>query len=210
MRRTFFLGMGFGAFVAALLTMFVLGVRPDLAEAVRLPMFWVKLAFAGTLLAASALAAVRLQRPGVPLAWLPAAVAMPVLAMWCFAAFALARAHPEEWPQLVLGDMWLMCTALIVALSVPVLVGVLWGMRGGLLPARPRLAGGAAGLAAGATAALIYTLHCPEMNAPFVAVWYSVGMLVPAGLGALLGPRLLRNSGTEPDLSRAGVRPARF
>ena len=40
--------------------------------------------------------------------------------------------------------------------------------------------------------ALVYTLHCPEMEAPFLAVWYLLGMLIPAAAGALLGPRLLR------------------
>src|SRR5690348_11431169 len=139
MRRTFFLGMGCGAFVAALLTLFLLGVRPDLAEAVQLPVFWIKLAFAGTLMAAAVLGARRLAGPGKPPAWLPAVVALPVLAVWCFAAFALARVNPEAWPELLLGKMWAMCTSLIVVLSLPVLIGVLLGMRGGLLPARPRL-----------------------------------------------------------------------
>jgi hypothetical protein len=47
-------------------------------------------------------------------------------------------------------------------------------------------------LLAGATGALVYTLHCPELAAPFLAVWYLLGMLVPAAVGLLLGSRLLR------------------
>jgi hypothetical protein len=54
------------------------------------------------------------------------------------------------------------------------------------------LAGGAAGLVAGSVAAFAYAVHCTEMQAPFLAVWYVIGMLVPAFAGALLGPRLLR------------------
>ena len=50
----------------------------------------------------------------------------------------------------------------------------------------------AAGLAAGAVGALVYTLHCPELEAPFLALWYVLGMLLPAALGAWVGPRLLR------------------
>ena len=45
------------------------------------------------------------------------------------------------------------------------------------------------GLAIGA---LAYTLHCPELAAPFLAIWYVLGMLIPTAFGAWLGPRLLR------------------
>jgi hypothetical protein len=45
---------------------------------------------------------------------------------------------------------------------------------------------------AGALGALAYVLHCPELEAPFLAVWYLLGMLIPAGVGALVGPRVLR------------------
>ena len=49
-----------------------------------------------------------------------------------------------------------------------------------------------AGLFAGAAGASIYTLHCPEMDAPFIAVWYLSGILIPAIVGLVLGSRLLR------------------
>lgn len=58
-------------------------------------------------------------------------------------------------------------------------------------PTRLRLAGAAAGLAAGAVGAPVYCLHCPELSAVFVGFWYLLGMLIPAALGALLGPRVL-------------------
>jgi hypothetical protein len=44
---------------------------------------------------------------------------------------------------------------------------------------------------AGAVGALVYTLHCPELGAPFLGIWYVLGMLAPALLGAALGPRIL-------------------
>jgi len=62
----------------------------------------------------------------------------------------------------------------------------------GLAPTRPAQAGGAAGLLAGAAGAAVYALHCPEMAAPFLGIWYVLGMAIPALLGAVLGPRLLR------------------
>jgi hypothetical protein len=76
-------------------------------------------------------------------------------------------------------------------LSVPVFVAVMLAMKG-LAPTRLRLAGAAAGLASGSLGALVYTLHCPEMAAPFLSIWYLLGVLIPTGIGALLGPRLLR------------------
>jgi len=54
------------------------------------------------------------------------------------------------------------------------------------------LLGLCAGLLAGAAGAVVYALHCPELDAPFLFVWNSLGMLLPAALGAGLGPKLLR------------------
>ena len=76
-------------------------------------------------------------------------------------------------------------------LSLPVLVMLVMALRG-LAPTRLRAAGLAAGLAAGAIAASIYALHCDESTLPFLTVWYVIGIALPAGLGAAVGPRLLR------------------
>jgi hypothetical protein len=189
--RRYAIAMGWGAFAATLLMAVLLGVRPDLSEAALLPMFWVKLVFAASLAAASLLAAMRLSRPGASLARVPGALAAPVLAMWVLAAISLGRAAPAQWPDLFLGQTWRSCPFLIAALSVPVFVAVLWAMKG-LAPTRLRLAGGAAGLLAGTTGALVYTLHCPELAAPFLGFWYLLGILIPVSAGLLLGPRLLR------------------
>jgi hypothetical protein len=190
-RPRFALALGWGACGATLLMAIMLGVRPDLAAAALLPMFWAKLVYAGALAAGSLVAAMRLSRPGAALGRAPAALAAVVIAMGSLAAATLARAEASQWPALLLGQTWRSCPFLIAALSVPVFIAVLWAMKG-LAPTRLRLAGGAAGLLAGATGALVYTLHCPELAAPFLAVWYLLGMLVPAAVGLLLGPRLLR------------------
>jgi len=185
------LAMGWGAFAATLLMALTLGVRPDIAEAALLPMFWAKVGYAGALTAGSLIAAMRLSRPGAALAAAPNLLAAAVIAMWALAALALGRAPRAQWEQLLLGDTWRTCPFLIAMLSAPVLAAVLWAMKG-LAPTRLRLAGGAAGLLAGTTGALVYSLHCPELAAPFLGVWYLIGMLIPAAAGALLGPRLLR------------------
>ena len=191
LERRFTIALGWGAFGATLLMAIMLGVRPDLSEAVRLPMFWVKLAFPAALLAGALLAASRLARPGVRLGRVPAAIAAPVLAMWLLAVVALLSAAPAERAQLIYGDTWASCPFNVAILSAPAFVALMWAMKG-FAPTRLALAGAAAGLLAGALGASVYALQCPEMESPFLAVWYLLGMLIPTAVGAMLGPRLLR------------------
>jgi len=80
---------------------------------------------------------------------------------------------------------------LIVLLSVPTFPAVFWAVKS-LAPTQLRLAGAVAGLLASSTATIVYCLHCPEMSPAFWSVWYAIGMLLPAGIGAWLGPKLLR------------------
>lgn len=177
---------------ATLLLLFVfLGVRADLAEAMRLPMFWVKLLVPVAVAAATLLATARLSRPGARLGVLPLLMATPLLALLSFAAVVLLATAPMERAALILGRTWAACPMLIAALAVPSFVGVFRAMQG-LAPTRPLLAGAVAGLLAGSVATAVYALHCPEMAAPFVAVWYLLGMAIPVGVGGFLGPRLLR------------------
>ena len=184
------LALGAGLIGAGLLMVLLLGVRPDIADAVRLPMFWVKLAFPAALAAGALLAAVRLSRPGVAIGRAGAVLAAPVLAIWVLAALALLGA-PQDHAMLVWGETWTACLVNIPLLSVPAFVAVFWVMKT-LAPVRPALAGAAAGLLAGALSAIIYALHCPELAAPFIGIWYLLGMMIPAALGAAVGPRLLR------------------
>jgi len=189
--RRYAAALGWGAFGATLLMAIVLGVRSDLAAAVRLPMFWMKLAFPACLALGALYAATRLSRPGVQLGRAPAAIVAPVLALWLLAAFVLATADAGEREALIFGSTWIVCPLLVAMLSLPVFVAAMWAMKG-LAPTRLASAGAAAGLLAGSLGALIYALHCPEMEAPFLAIWYLLGMLIPTAAGALIGPRLLR------------------
>ena len=51
LQRRYAMALGWGAFGTTLLMAILLGVRPDVTEAARLPMFWVKLAFPAALFA---------------------------------------------------------------------------------------------------------------------------------------------------------------
>jgi len=190
-RQRYALALGWAAFGAVLLTAVLLGVRADLAQAARLPMFWMKLGFVAALAAIALPVNLRLARPGARLGGLPAGLAVIVLLMWATAALVLLLANPDERAGLILGETWRTCPFNIAGLALPGLVGFLWAMKG-LAPTRLRLAGAAAGLLSGAVAAVAYTLHCPELQAPFLAVWYLLGVLIPAAMGALIGPWLLR------------------
>jgi hypothetical protein len=79
----------------------------------------------------------------------------------------------------------------VALLSIPTFIAMLWVMKT-LAPTQLARAGAAAGLVAGAVGAMAYALYCPESGASFLGVWYVIGMLIPATLGAAIGPRVLR------------------
>lgn len=168
-----------------------LGPRPDWRSAIELPMFWVKLAFPAAIAVAAFAAVRRLSHPGMRLGGTAAGLAVPVAVVWSMAATALAGAPAPERAAMVLGTSWWQCPLIIAALSVPAFAAT-FGAAKGLAPTRPELTGAMAGLFAGAAAALAYALYCAEMQAPFLAVWYLLGMLIPAAVGAWVGGRLLR------------------
>jgi hypothetical protein len=177
--------------VATALMAELLGVRSTLARDFLVPMFWTKEAFCAVLATAGLVAAARLARPGSRLGWVRVGLAAPLLAMWLLAAIALIAAEAQNRHALIFGDTASACPFLIALISAPLFVAILWAMRG-FAPTRPWLAGAAGGTAAGAMGALVYSLHCPELAAPFIGIWYVLGILIPTAVGALLGPRLLR------------------
>lgn len=185
------LAVGAALLVSAVLMAAWLGVRPTLGQDLPDPMFWVKFAFVAWLAAGAWLATLRLARPGARLVGVPATLAAPVLAMWLLAATALAGADAPRRAELLLGQTWAACPVNIAVLSLPVFAAALWGVKG-FAPTRLRWAGAAAGGFAGAVGAFVYAFHCPELAAPFLGIWYVLGMLIPAALGALVGPRVLR------------------
>jgi len=98
---------------------------------------------------------------------------------------------PEHVRRDWLGESFALCPFRILALAAPVFAAALIALRR-LAPTQLALAGFAAGLLAGGIGAAVYCLFCQEKAPLFVVTWYSLGMLGCAGLGALIGPRLLR------------------
>lgn len=151
----------------------------------------VKIGYVVALVLSAAWFVDRIARPGTP--WRRAlwTVATVVLAMTLLAITVWTQADETQRLDLLLGRSWASCPWRVAALSVPALAAAMWALRG-LAPTRPRWAGFAAGLFAGSLGALGYSLYCPELSPLFVLVWYTAGVLLPAALGALLGPWLLR------------------
>ena len=181
--------LALGGLLSVLLVLSTLGAYSG--SLLGTPAVWMKLAYAGALAAAAVALTARLARPVARLA-IPLRALVGVLAvMAALGGGAWAAAPVESREALLMGRTWSSCPWIVLGVSLPTLAALLWALRG-LAPTRPALAGAAAGLSAGAVGALAYALHCPELSPTFVAVWYSAGIAMAGGLGAVLGPRLLR------------------
>lgn len=185
------LGLGVGAAASTALMLVWLGLRPDLAEAVVTPMFWMKFGYAaitGLLLAA---VLIRLGKPAARVGLSGPLIAAPFAIVAVMAAVRLAEAPPEIRSALLMGHSAMICPWRILAIGLPLLAGAVWATRG-LAPTRLGLAGLAAGGCAGALGAAIYAFACNETSAPFLAIWYTLGMALVAALGGAAGGRVLR------------------
>lgn len=185
------LGLAAGAAVSAALIVFGFGARADLWLAMQGPAFWMKWIYTLSIAAGAIYATARLARPdpgSLRALWL---LALPVGMLAALGAMELAMTPPAKWLAMWLGSSWRECPWRVLAFAVPIFLGLLWSFRQ-LAPTRLRAAGAAAGLSAGAFAAAVYCIHCSEESALFVLTWYSLGIMLAAAAGALLGPRLLR------------------
>ena len=184
-------GLGIGMVVAAVVVVLALGIRPDLAVAMHGFAFWMKWTYTISLSILALAMTAGLARPdGGSMRW-RWVLAVPVVLLAAVGVAELVRTPPADWLAMWLGQSWMVCPWIVLALAMPIFIGLLWSFQR-LAPTRLRAAGAAAGLSAGAFAATIYCVHCPEVSAIFVLTWYSLGIGLAASLGALLGPRLLR------------------
>ena len=189
--RRFGISLPVAAIGATALMAAVFGIRPDLSAIVKTAIFWEKLAFPLCLAIGALIATVRLARPGAKVGTGWPVMAIPVVIVWIAAIAVLVSAAPQERLPAILGQTWRTCPFNILLLAVPGFFAIFWAVKG-LAPTRLRLAGAISGLLASSIATVAYSFHCPEMNPAFWSIWYVAGMLLPAALGAVLGPKLLR------------------
>lgn len=163
-----------------------LGFRHDLATAMVGPVFWSKAAYTLAMAAAGFWLLDRAGRPGAdvrtPLMWL----ALMGVAVVLIGSVSLMMTPEAERMPAVMGGSARVCPTNVAGLSLLVAPLILLVARR-FAPLRPGLAGAAAGLLAGGVAATFYGLHCPEHTAAFVAIWYTLGMMIPVAVGAALG-----------------------
>lgn len=184
-------GIALGAIGTVLLIGLWLGFNPQLDVAMRHYSFWVKWGYTLSLGICAVVATTRLARPDSGrLGWLWV-MALPVASLAIIGIFEMSRVPPAQWLAMWLGESWSVCSSIVFILSLPIFGGLLWSFRR-LAPTRLRAAGATAGLTAGAWAATLYCLHCPEVSAIFVLTWYTLGISLAALAGAVLGPRLMR------------------
>src|SRR5262249_20706557 len=133
----------------------------------------------------------RAGRPGAEMTRPLLLLALPLLAIVLLAALQMSSTTRADMPTLVMGRSSRVCAFLVTMTALPILAATVWALKR-LAPTRLTLAGAGAGLFAGAAGAFVYCFHCTESAAPFIAIWYTLGIAAVTLLGALLGPRLLR------------------
>lgn len=171
-----------GLGLAVLMLVVLIGLRPGLAGLwpVILPKLLVTLALA---LAALPLA-LRLTTPEPQPMRMFAWLLLPVLVLGGLIALEIMRDGTTGLMARAIGRNSLYCLIFVPLLSLGPLAALVVTARQGAVTA-PDRAGLLAGLAAAGMGASLYALHCTDDSLLFVALWYSLGALLTAGLGSL-------------------------
>jgi hypothetical protein len=177
--------------VTAVLFMTGLGMRPDFMPAMRNPFFMLKFIVTLALVAASIALAVRLVRPGAPAGKAVWLLGAPVALLVAGIAADLAMPQTSTWTARLMGSNAMVCLTAVPALSLPLLLAALIGLRHGAAT-RPMLTGAVAGLVAGGIAATFYAAHCTDDSPLFVTTWYFLALALVTLIGALAGRWVLR------------------
>jgi hypothetical protein len=130
-------------------------------------------------------------RPGVPMKTRGLALLVPAALLIIAIIVELFVVPEQNWATSMVGKNAAFCVFFIPILSLAPLAGFLLALKNAA-PANPRLAGAAAGLAAGGIAAAIYAWHCPDDSPLFLASWYGLAVTIVTVAGLLIGRRLLR------------------
>jgi hypothetical protein len=168
-----------------------LGVRPDVMRAMHNPFFDLKFAVALGLALSAITVSLHLSRPEASLrgwGWL-----LLIPAGLLVGGLAAEMMLPQRLPMMtrLMGSNSRVCLTAIPVISLPLLAAALIGLRHGA-PTRPAITGAIAGLASAGLAATLYAAHCTDDSPMFVATWYTIATALVAGIGAVLGAKVLR------------------
>lgn len=168
---------------------FVLGVRWDLQEPAALGVLLLKLVFGAAVVVLGSVLLIKYIRPGGECRFRIALIAVPFLILLTLAAISLLSAPASAWGHMT--DHWLECLLFIPIIAVIPFAAITWAVRRAA-PTHLVRAGALIGLVAGGVGALAYALHRTDDSVPFVAAWYSGGIVLCTLAGAVLGRPLLR------------------
>jgi hypothetical protein len=179
------------ATIAAAVFWVTIGPRPDIMAAMHTMRFLSKFVFT-IALAVSAFALIRaLSTPGASTARRAAWMATAPLLVAVAVILELFAVPEAQWGTRLVGSNMMICMTFIPLIGIGPLAVFLWMLRYGA-PTRPVLAGAVAGLLAGGLSATFYAAHCFDDSPLFVATWYTIAVLILAGLGALGGRLFVR------------------
>ena len=180
-----------GGIVAAALFMHVLGVRPDIMQALQSWRFDIKVVITLVCFAAALWATYELARPDANTRRALLVFALPLALLAVTVGCELIVSPVDTWVGRAIGTNSRLCLVSITALSIGPLAALLFALRAGAARS-PALAGAAAGLLAGGLAATLYAMHCFDDSPLFVTLWYIPAVALVASMGAASGSRLLR------------------
>ncbi|RZL90935.1 MAG: DUF1109 domain-containing protein [Variovorax sp.] len=147
-----------------------------------------KLLFPGLIAAAAFLGLWRLGQPGLPIGRVPVALFLPIAVVWLLDTSQLL---PGGRTPAALKGTWWQCMLCITLLSMPTLVLGLYAVSR-FAPTDLHCTGSQGRRFFRRIGHIRLRPPCPEMEPSFVAFWYVLGLLIPVGIGALMGPRSLR------------------
>src|SRR3954468_10421483 len=172
-----------GMIGSAVVMLGMLGLRHDFSSAMMSFGMWTKLAYTFAIAVFAFFLVERAGRPATSMSRALLLLALPVLYIVLLAIIQLSAPGADK-HGLMMGHSSQVCAPLVLLTSLPTLAATFWALKR-LAPTRLTLAGAGAGLFAGAAGAFVYSFHCTEGAAPFIAIWYTLGIVATVAVGAL-------------------------
>ncbi|MDR6903733.1 DUF1109 domain-containing protein [Rhizobium miluonense] len=190
LRRRLALTIVVGVIGAAAALLISLSFRPHLHH-VTVTAFWVKFLYTAVLMSATIVALDRVARPGGAIRSMVLVLVVAFSIVVLLAVAQLTLSPVSSYPGLIIGYSASFCPFLIVAFGIPAFCANMWFLRRAA-PTRPALAGFVAGACAGGVGGWVYSWACVENGIPFIAIWYTLGILLSGVVGSLVGKVSLR------------------
>ncbi len=188
---TVWFAVGIGIVATGLLFWMMLPMRGDLGAAMGDWHFLMKWAFSLSLLLTGVALAVSLARPQWAPSWNLLLILLGPVVLGLGVIAELISLPAGEWMPTMIGTAPIACLVYVPLLSGLPLALMIIALRRGA-PSQPAAAGAVAGVVAAGIAATFYATHCINDSPLFLAVWYMIATAIVAGIGAILGARLLR------------------